>query len=152
MFCTVGGTKPFWSRLATLCWMIVYRRLWLVGQGQSHLYGFPLLGQVLKATRVVQVHSGLIECAGREVDSGDAQGRRHLDQRPHEQTPDAYAAREAFDADGDDGDSGVVPRSKFFAQKILNYAAPTGTPTRSATTPRSPCRVQSLQNRELGGS
>ena len=95
------------------------------------------------------MHSYLIACAGREVNSRHARRRRSLEQRPHEQAPDAYAAREPFDADGENGDSRVVPRSKFFARKVLSHAAPTATPVRSATTPRSPCHIQSLQNRAL---
>jgi hypothetical protein len=92
--CHIAGTKPFWSRLTALCGITVRRRLWLVGQGKSHLYGFALLGNISKAAGVVQAHSHLIERAGHQVDSRDARGDRHLHQRRHEQTRDAHAAIE----------------------------------------------------------
>jgi hypothetical protein len=69
---TIAGTKSSWPRLATL-WMIVHRHFWLVAKGKSHLYSFPLLGNISKAAGVVQVHSHLIERAGHQVDSRDAQ-------------------------------------------------------------------------------
>ena len=39
----------------------MHSQLWLVGKVKSHLYRFPMLGNISKAAGVVQVHGHLIE-------------------------------------------------------------------------------------------